>query len=138
MKLYENDVDRKNEQKFADHLWKEYDCVATKLDMKYGVDFFVVGSDGRAMYWIEFKNRSLVFDTYMISVYKIWRGRSLAQRTGMQFKIVVEFELKYYTVEVTEDLLLESAIAIGGRRDRGTAGSVEPMYFIPWDMFREI
>ena len=138
MKLYENDADRKNEQKFAEHLLKEYDCLASKLDMKYGVDFFVAGSDGRGLYWIEYKHRSRIFDTYMISVYKIWRGRSLAQNTGMEFKIVVECDQKYYTVNITENVLLGSTIGIGGRTDRGNDGDVEPMYFIPWDMFQEI
>jgi len=139
MKLYENDADRKNEQKFAEHLLKEYDCLASKLDMKYGVDFFVSGSDGRALCWIEYKHRSRIFDTYMISVYKIWRGRSLAQNTGMEFKIVVESDQKYYTVNITENVLLGSTIGIGGRKDRvGAGGHIEPMYFIPWDMFQEI
>jgi len=74
----------------------------------------------------------------MISVYKIWRGRSLAENTGMEFKIVVESDEIYYTVNITENVLLGSKIGIGGRTDRGNDGDVEPMYFIPWDMFQEI
>lgn len=138
MPLYENDQDRYHEQQFANYLLREYGFVATKLDMKYGVDFFVVGKDGKPSSWIEFKNRSRTFDTYMISVFKVWRGRSLAQITGMKFNIVVEVDLKYYAVNITEDILHGSTIDIGGRTDRGVDGDVEPLYFISWNMFVEI
>ena len=146
MPLFESEQDRRYEKAFADYLRKNYPLNAFKLDKKYGPDFFVSGLDGEPRSWVEFKQRSARiltdWDSHMISSFKIWRGRSIAESTSLKFYVAIGVEIgdviHYHQCHITQDVIDNSRIEIGGRSDRGYAGDMEPMFFIPLSHFSEI
>jgi len=158
--LFESKTDREYEGLFADYMGAKYKVEALKVDKKYGPDFFVSGPDGSPRSWVEFKQRDariLEYPTAMISAYKIWRGRSLADSTGLKFVFAIGVKCEYVnearvgidqdgadniityrSVEITPEVVDGSWLAMGGRKDRGYIGDIEPMYHIPWAFFRDI
>lgn len=143
--LFESKTDREYEELFTDYMGLNYKVEARKIDKKYGPDFFVTRPDGSPQSWMEFKQRDakiLGFSTYMISAYKIWRGRSIADSTGLQFVLAIGVEedetITYRSAEITPEVIAGSWLSMGGRKDRGYAGDMEPTYFIPWAYFQAI
>ena len=102
--------------------------------------------DGEPRSWVEFKQRPARiltdWDSYMISSFKIWRGRSIAESTSLKFYVAIGVEIgdviHYHQCHITQDVIDNSRIEIGGRSDRGYAGDMEPMFFVPLSHFSEI
>jgi len=134
--LYESENDRRRERAAMERLLDGSDNTARKLPIRYEVDFAII-KNGEIVSWAEVKcrnNASSLYPTLMISAAKIWKGSTLSIQTGKPFFIVAEWTDGIGYLKVTNVGLFE--LGFGGRTDRNDDQDVEPVYFIPIEMFK--
>lgn len=134
--LYETDNDRRKERLAMDRLLMGSNKVFRKLPIRYGVDFAII-SDGKIVSWAEVKcrnNSSALYQTLMISAAKIWTGVTLSAQTGKPFFIVAEWTDGIGYLKIPDVSLFD--LGFGGRTDRNDAQDMEPVYFIPVELFK--
>lgn len=134
--LYESANDRRRERAAMERLFEGTGRTVRKLPIRYGIDFAVI-RDGQIVSWAEVKcryNSSALYPTLMISAAKIWTGINLSKDTLKPFFIVAEWTDGIGFLKVTDVSVFE--LGFGGRTDRDDEQDVEPVYFIPIDMFK--
>lgn len=135
--VYESDRDLSEEAKAIEILCRRGGLVASKLPMRYEVDYLILQRGG--MYgWAEVKVRPGVerHHTFMLSCAKVMAGRRLAEVFGGRFIVAVRR---------TDDLMVLDAlshrpafVAMGGRTDRGDDQDIEPVAHYRWDQMSRL
>jgi len=135
--IYETDGDLRNERAVVEILNKLWGTQAHKMPRAYSLDYMLTrGSE--AMAFVEIKCRQVPsgkYDTLMISMAKILKGRAITRETGVPSILVVRWNDKTGYVYMSE---IDMDIQVGGRRDRGDAQDIEPVCMIPIKNFRGV
>ncbi|MDR9428809.1 MAG: hypothetical protein RI553_11970 [Salibaculum sp.] len=134
---YETESDLRNERDVVEVFNKLWGTQAYKLPRAYSLDYLLTrGSD--AVAFVEIKCRQVPsgkYDTLMISMAKILKGRAITRETGIPSVLVVKWNDKTGYVHMPE---IDMDIRVGGRRDRGDAQDIEPVCMIPINSFRGV
>jgi len=136
---YETEAHRKQERDFVGYLEGVFKCKILKVPHRYKVD--AIGVRGEAetgVFWFELKQRRKRWNPYMISVRKLWSGVELARATGMPFYLCIRFPKSDFAGKITPKFLRSLGVGVGGRKDRGDSGDVEPCAFIPLERMDRI
>ena len=138
--MYESQSDVARENKMKALLEAKWNCELNKLPIKYHLDWLAMrGKDPMA--FVEFKHRENLsihkYPRYMISLDKWMKAKQLCKEVEIPFIMVITFtEGTYYGVFVNN--LVDVTYGFGGRYDRGDAQDVEPMVYLPLNIFKKI
>jgi len=135
--IYETANDLRNERDVIEVLNKLWGTEAHKLPRAYSMDYLLT-RDRQAVSFVEIKCRqvpSWQYDTLMISMAKVLKGRAITRETGIPSLLVVKWNDTVGYVYMSE---IDMDIQVGGRRDRGDAQDIEPVCMIPVKDFRRI
>lgn len=143
--ILEQETDRVNEERARKHVRSVWGWPAQKLDLPmYKLDWMFKFEPrrerGKIHGWGEFKQRTGVYTTVILSLAKAIRGVTWSQQTGLPFYFIVEFVdrggvYKYAQIKSIEGLSVEW----GGREDRDPAEAphdMEPVVHIPYSWFK--
>lgn len=105
-----------------------------KLPRRYELDYMMM-HDHTLYGWLEVKCRPGVdrYATYSISLAKIDRGCSMAERFGGRFLVLVQRTSGLAVIDCLDQKPV--AVAMGGRTDRGDPEDREPLCHYSWDQF---
>jgi len=135
--IYETDQDLRNERDIIDALNNLWGTQAHKMPRAYSLDYLLTRGPN-AVAFVEIKRRqvpSWQYDTLMISMAKILKGRAITRETELPSLLVVKWNDMVGYVCMSE---IDMDIQVGGRRDRGDAQDIEPVCMIPVKDFRRI
>ena len=139
--MYESKEDLTHETKMKSFLEGKWSCTLQKLPLKYQLDWLAMrGKDPYA--FVEFKHREKLslnaYPRYMISLDKWMKAKQLCKELEIPFIMVITFtEGTYYGVFVN-NALHDVTYGFGGRYDRGDSQDVEPMVYLPLNIFKKI
>lgn len=135
--IYETETDLRNERDVVEVFNRLWGTQAYKLPRAYSLDYLLTrGSD--AVAFVEIKCRQVPsgkYDTLMISMAKILKGRAITRETDIPSLLVVKWTDKTGYVYMSE---IDMNIQVGGRRDRDDAQDIEPVCMIPIKNFRGV
>ena len=139
--MYETETDLENERRAKQFLEETWKCTLNKLPFKYQLDWMAMRED-KPMAFVEYKFRENLsihkYPRYMISLDKWIKAKQLCKEVEIPFIMVITFtEGTYYGVFAHNDLH-KVTYGFGGRYDRGDAQDVEPMIFLPLDIFKKL
>lgn len=131
--MYENSQTLSVEEATMDAVCKAWNLGRRKLPISYRIDWAVTDRN-EPVAWAECKRRYNPHDQYptlILSLAKYMHGMELAERTGLPFLIIVEFDdgIRFCKHEVMPPIVW------GGRSDRGDPQDMEPMVDIPMSKF---
>lgn len=144
--LYETSSSLKIEKMMADSYANLFNVQLLKIPIQYGVDAIAL-IDKKPRYFIEFKKRNInseYYDTYIISLSKYLKSKSIFQHTNKETVLVVKW------TDVMKCIILNRInkenlnISMGGRTDRDDWQDYEPLIkidikdFINLNDFKEI
>ena len=138
--MYESKVDLTHETKMKSFLEGKWNCTLQKLPLKYQLDWLAMRCKDPYAF-IEFKHREKLslnaYPRYMMSLDKWMKAKQLCKELEIPFIMVITFtEGTYYGVFVNN--LVDVTYGFGGRYDRGDAQDVEPMVYLPLNIFKKI
>lgn len=137
--LYESQQDRDNEQRLADAIERQHNCVLHKMPTKLSLDYLAT-RDGAAVAFFEMRNRRNkmhAYPTYMLSLYKVMMASNLSQTTGLPCFLAVQWADKAGMCRLPlEHDKMETQI--GGSVRRGDPQDIEPVVHFGMDNFKEI
>lgn len=134
---YETEADLRNERELVAALNELWQTQSAKLPRSYGLDYTLTRG-GRVAAFVEIKCRTIpswTYDTYMVSLAKVLKARSLGNGVGVPAILLVRWNDSVGYVDLrTVDLQVE----VGGRTDRGDAQDIEPVCMIPIKQFTRL
>ncbi len=134
---YETASDLCNERDVVEALNNLWCTKAHKMPRAYSLDYLLT-RERKAVAFVEIKCRqvpSWQYDTLMISMAKILKGRAITRETEVPSLLVVKWNDMVGYVHMSE---IDMDIQVGGRTDRGDAQDIEPVCMIPVEDFRRI
>lgn len=138
--LYESAGDLKNERQVATLLCSLWGMDAHKLPRTYSLDYAMTSRSNtkKVVAFVEIKCRqvpSWQYDTLLISMAKVLRGKAIARETNIPTMLIVRWNDMVGGIDFKD---IDSEISLGGRTDRGDQQDVEPVYLIPIERFRKM
>ena len=128
--IYESETDLRNERQIIDGLNEAWRTQSSKLPRSYGLDYALTRG-GRVTAFVEIKCRTIpswTYDTYMISLAKVLKAKSLGNNVEVPALLVVRWNDMVGYVDLRPVAL---DVQMGGRTDRGDAQDIEPVCMIP-------
>jgi len=121
----------------------EHTLVANKLPDKYKIDYLITTDYGKQLAFVEckwyMKDWTTIGDyTAKLSLLKVKDLMMWAELTKTKPFFVIRMRDGFYYWMPTREILSRSTIVMGGRKDRGYAGDIEPMVLVQeryWDCF---
>ena len=139
--MYETEANLENERRAKQFLEERWSCVLHKVPLKYQVDWMAMRGDN-PMAFIEYKFRENLsfykYPRYMISLDKWMKAKQLSKEVEVPFVMVITFTEGTYYGSFDNTMTLEMKYGFGGRYDRGDAQDVEPMVFLPLNIFKKL
>ncbi len=135
--VYETENDLRNERDVVESLSNLWCTKSHKMPRAYSLDYLLT-RERKAVAFVEIKCRqvpSWQYDTLMISMAKILKGRAITRETELPSLLVVKWNDMVGYVYMSE---IDMDIQVGGRTDRGDAQDIEPVCMIPIENFRRI
>jgi len=133
--IYESDTDLYNEREVINALNDLWQTQSTKLPRSYGLDYTLTRG-GRVTAFVEIKCRTIpswTYDTYMISLAKVLKAKSLGNNVGVPAFLVVRWNDMVGYVDLR---IVALDVQVGGRKDRGDEQDIEPVCMIPIKEFK--
>lgn len=134
---YETEADLRNEREIISALNEHWQTKSTKLPRSYGLDYTLTRA-GQVTAFVEIKCRTVPlwqYDTYMISLAKVLKAKSLGSNVGVPALLVVRWNDMVGYIDLRS---IDLDVQVGGRTDRGDAQDIEPVCMIPVEQFTRI
>ena len=139
--IYESEADLENERRAKQFLEEAWKCTLHKLPFKYQLDWMAMRGD-KPMAFIEYKFRENLsfskYPRYMISLDKWIKAKQLCSEVEIPFIMIITFSEGTYYGSFQHNALHDITYGFGGRYDRGYAQDVEPMIFLPLNVFKKL
>ena len=137
--LYENSDHLDKEFAVMQKVCNAWNCSATKLPIKYGLDFSI-SRDGGIVGFCEIKCRTKPFGAfaggYTISLDKMMAAKRLIEITGLPVALIVDCPDGIFYTKFAS--ITKFGIIHGGRSDRNDWQDIEPMAIIPFNSFKKL
>lgn len=136
---YETEQDRAREREVMAALEARSGLKARQMPLRYPVDIAVLNADGKIRSFVEVKRRNISYGQYdhlHLSVEKVVYMKLLTEATSIPVHLCAYLKDGMYLTQITDEF--NAPIEIGGRVDRGDPDDVEPVYCIPWGVFRPL
>lgn len=135
--IYETEADLRNERELIAALNGLWRTESAKLPRSYGLDYTLTRG-GKVAAFVEIKCRTVPswqYDTYMISLAKVLKARSLGSGANVPAILLVRWNDSAGYVDLRTVPL---DVEVGGRTDRGDAQDIEPVCMIPIKQFTRL
>lgn len=141
--LYENAESKADEQRiieyFCAYVLKKQDrtFVPHKLKKHYLIDY-VLCENQLVKAWAEAKRRNVDKDEYKALILSLSKFDELVRRSMQGFGAILIFEFNDCTAWLDVAELREPRITMNGRKDRNDPDDIEPVVWIPKEMWKVI
>lgn len=144
MPTYETTTTLNNEDKvvrFLEKKWAGQGIKLHKLEKLHPADFLVSDKNDNIVAVAEVKRRHMNhdrFDTQVIDYFKLVSLVTLADMGQLPLLLIYWFDDGVYLCKRQPETFIEGTIKMGGRKDRGDAYDVKPVWHIPLSSFKKI
>lgn len=143
--IYETSADLVRETEIIGVVEQSWNCKATKLPIKYHLDYVFTRSD-QAVGFCEIKTRKYTMDHldklggYMLSLDKWMAGIRMSEATNLPFVLIVKTQdaLYYSMFGKNHNPFTTDDVRIMGRIDRNDWQDIEPCVVIRADKFKKL
>lgn len=137
-KRYENPASLAAEQEVAQVLEDRWKCKLAKMPIAYHIDWMAIRQD-KPVAFMELKCRTnprQQYPTFMLSLAKWQHGIQMADIANIPFIVSVRWTDGLFYLPVDNDTPFD--LGYGGRKDRGDWQDMEPVVYVPTNIFKEV
>lgn len=144
MPTYETNITVSNEDKvvsFLEEKWADRGVTLHKLEKFHPADYLVANKKNEIVAVAEIKRRHMnhdQFDTQVIDYFKLCSIALIADLGDLPVLLIYWFNDGVYMARREPKSILEGQVRMGGRKDRGDAYDVKPVWHIPLSAFKKI